>query len=114
MKVFCNQHKLKAMDEEPTSFKNFDNPLCIDFFLKNSSKSFEKCLTIETAMSDFHKVRITILKVKPGKLPPRIILYRDYKNFENKAFNNTLQVSLKNFGMNNSTFIELKAIFMEI
>ena len=114
MKVFCNQHKLKAMDEDPTSFKNFDNLLCIDLFLKNSSKSFEKCLTLETAMSDFHKLRITILKVKSGKLPPRIILYRDCKNFESKAFNNTLQVSLKNFDTNNSTFIELKTIFMEL
>ena len=65
-------------------------------------------------MSDFHKLIITILKVKPDKLPPRIIKYRDYKNFESKAFNNKLQVSLKNFDMNNSSFIELKAIFMEL
>ena len=36
----------------------------------------------------------------------------DYKNFESKAFNNKLQVSLKYFDMNNSRFIELKTIFM--
>ena len=52
MKVFCNQHKLKALNEEPTCFKNFNNPSSIDLFLTNSSKSFEKCLTLETAMSD--------------------------------------------------------------
>ena len=97
MKVFCNQHKFKALNEEPTCFKNFNNPSCIDLFLTNSSKSFEKCFTLETGMSDFHKLIITILKVKPDKLPPRIIKYRDYKNFESKAFNNKLQVSLKNF-----------------
>ena len=65
-------------------------------------------------MSDFHKLIITILKVKPDKLPPRIIKYRDYKNFESNGFNNKLQISLKNFDMNNSSFIGLKAIFMEL
>ena len=49
MKVFCNQHKLKALNEETTCFKNFNNPPCIDLFLTNSSKGFEKCLTLETS-----------------------------------------------------------------
>ena len=39
-------------------------------------------LKFETGMSDFHQLIITIFKVKPKKLPPRIIKYRDYKNFE--------------------------------
>ena len=42
-------------------------------------------------MSDFYELIITIMKVKPGKLPPRIIKYRDYENLENKAFNNKLE-----------------------
>ena len=37
-------------------------------------------------MSDFHNLAASILKVKPDKLPPRITKYRDYKNFESKAF----------------------------
>ena len=41
MKVFYNQHKLKALDEEPICFKNFGNSSCTDLFLTNSSKSFE-------------------------------------------------------------------------
>ena len=65
-------------------------------------------------MSDFHKLIITILKVKPDKLPPKIIKYRDYTNFDSKAFNSKLQLSLKNFDMNNSSFIELTTIFMEL
>ena len=67
----------------------------------------------ETGMLDFHKLIITILKVKPDTLPPRIKRYRGYKNFGSKAFNNKLQVSLKNFDMNNSSFNELKTIFTE-
>ena len=71
-------------------------------------------LKFETGTSDFHQLIITILKVKPDKLPSRIIKYRDYKNFEKKAFNNKLQISLKNFDMDNSIFIELKTIFMKL
>ena len=41
-------------------------------------------------------------------------MYSDYKNFETKAFNNKLQVNLKNFNINNSSFIELKTIFIEL
>ena len=71
-------------------------------------------LKFEAGMTDFHKLRITILKVNPATLPPRIIRYRDYTNFESKAFNKKLQVCLKYFDMNNSSFIELKTIFMEL
>ena len=35
MKVFCNQHKLKALNEEPVCFKNFNNPSRIDLVLTN-------------------------------------------------------------------------------
>ena len=65
-------------------------------------------LKFETGMSGFHQLIITISKVKPEKLWPRIINYKDYTNLENKAFNNKLKVSLKNIDMNNSSFIELK------
>ena len=71
-------------------------------------------LKIETYTSDFHLLIITICKVKPDKLPPRIIKYKDYQIFERKAFNNKLQVSLKNFDVNNSSLIEFKTIFMEL
>ena len=64
-------------------------------------------------MSDFNQPIITAFKVKPDRLPPRLIKSKDYKNFERKAFNNKLQVSLKNFDMNNSSFIELKTILWE-
>ena len=73
VKVSSNQHLLKALKEKPTCFNNFNNPSCIDIFLTNSSKSFEKLLTLETGMSDFHKLIITILKVKPDKLSPRLV-----------------------------------------
>ena len=84
--------------------------LCSKSTIKTPDRREQQCFTLETGMSDFHKLIINILKVKPDKLPPRIINYRDNKN----AFNNKLQISLKNFDMNNSSFIELKTIFMEL
>ena len=52
-------------------------------------------LKFETGMSDFHQLIITIFKVKPDKLRSRIIKYRDYKNYDRKAFSNILEVSQK-------------------
>ena len=43
-------------------------------------------LKFETGMTDFHKLIITILKVKPDTLLPTTIKYGDCKNFESKAF----------------------------
>ena len=57
MKTFCNQYKLKSLNKEPTCFKNVNKPSCIDLFLTNNSKCFEHCLTLETGLSDFHKLR---------------------------------------------------------
>ena len=51
-------------------------------------------------MSDFHKLIITILKVKPDNLLPRIIKHST-EIFGGRAFSNKFQVSLKNSGMNN-------------
>ena len=77
MAAFCNEYKLKALNKEPTCFKNNVNLSCIDLFLTNCLKSFENTLTMETGLSDFHKLIVTVLKVKHGKVPPKIIQYRE-------------------------------------
>ena len=71
-------------------------------------------LKFETGMSDFHQVIIIIFKVKTDKLPPGIIKYMDYENYERKEFTKKLQVTVKNFHMNVFSFIELKTTFMEL
>ena len=108
MKAFCNQYKLKALNEEPTCFKNYTNPSCIDLYLTNCPKSFQSTLTIETGISDFHKLIVTVLKNKHEKVPPKIIHYRDYKNFDSNKFFEKLQLKLSNLDMNNLDFRSLK------
>ena len=73
MTAFCNEYKLKALNKEPTCFKNYMSPSCIDLYLTNCPKSFESILTIETGISVFHKLIVTMLKVKHENVPPKII-----------------------------------------
>ena len=60
---FCNVYNLFSLVKEPTCFKNPYNPSCIDLFLTNRPRSFQNTLTIETGISDFHKMVITVMKV---------------------------------------------------
>ena len=60
---FCNVSNLKSLNKKPTCFKNPENPSCIDLFLTNRQKSFQNTSTIETGISDFHKLVVTVLKM---------------------------------------------------
>ena len=89
--TFCNECKLKALNKESTCFKNYTRPSCIDLFVTNCSKSFESTLTIETSLSDFHKLIVIVLKVQHETVPLKIIQYRDYKNFDSTRFRSSHQ-----------------------
>ena len=78
---FCGTHNLKNLIRVPTCYKSLDNPTCIDLILTNRPRSFQKSTAIETGLSDFHKMAITILKTSFKKAPPRVILYRNFRNF---------------------------------
>ena len=43
-------------------------------------------LTIETGISDFHKMVIMVMKVFYKNEKPKIIQYRSYKNFDKQVF----------------------------
>ena len=88
--LFCNKYKFKSLNKDPTCYKNIDNPSCIDLLLTNSAKSFESTYTIETGLSDFHKLVVTVLNEKHERMPPKVIQYRNYKKFDYAIFNNNL------------------------
>ena len=58
----------------------------LDIMLTNKSRSFQKTSTVVTGLSDCHKMVITCLKSYFKKQPPKNIIYRDYKNFNEKEF----------------------------
>ena len=110
--LFSNQYKLKSLNKDPTCYKNIDNPSCIDLLLTNSAKSFESTYTIETGLSDFHKLVVTVLNEKHERMPPKVIQYRNYKKFDYAIFNNNLRKQTLNFS--ELYFATTRKIFMEI
>ena len=100
VKNFCRSYNLTSMINKPTFYKNPDRPFCIDLILTNCSRSFQNSCVIETGLSDFHKMVVTIMKTTYRKLEPRIIYYRDFKYFCNNSFNESLQKAIsQNLGV---------------
>ena len=66
--------KLKVLNKEPTCFKNYMNPSCLELYLTNCPKSFERTLITETGLSIFYKLVATVLKAKHEKVPPKYFI----------------------------------------
>ena len=54
--------------------------------LMNSYGCFRKSCAIETGLSDFHKMSVTVIKPYFHKKEQKIIKYRDYSNFCNEEY----------------------------
>ena len=87
MKVFCDFYEFKNLIKDA---KNPENPSCIDLVLTNNPNSFQNSGVIETGLSDFHKMTVTVMKTTFEKLKPNIIHYRDYRKFSNDKFRENL------------------------
>ena len=93
---FCDIYNLENFVKERTCYKNTDSPSCIDLFLTNRPRTFQCTTPIETGIFDFQKLVATVLKTFYKKQRPKIIHYRNYKNFKNSNFCQDLKkVSLK-------------------
>ena len=62
--------------------------------LTNKPRSFQTECVIETGLSDFHRMTVSVLKMHFRKLPPKVINHRRFKKFDNEKFMNSLQCSL--------------------
>ena len=51
----------------------------MDLILTNSSRSFQDTCTVETGLSDFHKLVVTVLKLYFPKQKPNIQTSKDSK-----------------------------------
>ena len=103
MKDFCVIDNFKSLINQPTSFKNPQNPQnpsCIDLILTNKSVSFQNTSVIETLLSDFHKLTVTVMKISFSKQEPKVFYYRDYKTFNDEHFRNDLKYVFNKRGLN--------------
>ena len=93
---FCETYNLNNLINEPTCYKNPQYPSTIDLILTNRPRCFQNNTTIETGLSDFHKLTITVMKSYYPKQTPLVRVYRDYKNFDQSLFENELLKELYN------------------
>ena len=98
MSEFCETCNLQNFVKDPTCYKNRSKPTCIDLILTNFPKSFQHTQTIETGLSDFHKLTLTVLKTQFPRLKPNIVNYRDYKGFVNDYFRSELLQEISSSG----------------
>ena len=90
MKAFCDNYNLTSHIKQPICYKNPNNPTCIHLILSNTPRSFKSTCVIETGLSDFHLMTLTVMKKSFRKFHLRLINYRSYKNFSNEAFRECL------------------------
>ena len=77
MGFFCAIHKFKSLIKEPTCYKNHDDPTYIDLILTNWIQHFQASSILETGLSDFHKMILTVLKSEVPHQHPKVISYRN-------------------------------------
>ena len=104
---FCSLYNLINLVHDPTCYKNYINPTCIDLMLTNRMTYFQNTRTIETGLSDFHKMTVTVMKTSFKEHPAKVISYRDYRDIIEiiKAF-------LTLYSTRNLNICSLKEIFI--
>ena len=112
MKSFCENYALANLIRQPTCYKNPDCPTCIDLMLTNVPRSFQSTCIVESGLSDFHMMTLTVMRKSFKKFQPKIINYRFYKHFQNEAFRETLlkNLSQENFVNNDNGFQRFRSI----
>ena len=55
--------KRKNIIKDNTWFNNPSEPSCIDLIITNRPKIFQNSVAVETGLSDFHKLTLTVMKV---------------------------------------------------
>ena len=97
---FCESYNLKRLIKQPTCFKIPESPSYIDLFLTNRRRSFCNSYVIESRLSDFRLMTVSVIKMYYRKLLPKIINYRDYKKFSNGNFLNSVTEVFSNKNQN--------------
>ena len=79
--------------------------------LTSKPRSFQSTCVIETGLSDFHRMTVSVLKTHFRKLPPKVVTCRDFKKFENEMFMDSLKLTLNRQDVD---YIKNPKLFFEI
>ena len=96
MESYCENYDLKSLIKQSTRYKNPNKPTSIDLILINVPRIFQYTCVLETGLSDFHLMTVTVMEKTFEKMHPRVINYRSYRDLSNKTFRVSLINSLSN------------------
>ena len=113
MNSFCAIYHLKSLIKKPTCYKNPEKPTCTDLILTNSPRQFQATLTLETGLSDFHKITVAAFKSEFPHQKPKMISYRNYKQFDRNDFEKKNKNTLILRKISPKDFLAFKNIFLE-
>ena len=98
MSHFCDMYELENLIKEPTCFKSTGNPSSIDVILTNKKSKFQNSMTVETGLSDFHKMTVTVMKNHFKKKEPIRIVYHDKSKFDAVRFREKIKYKIERKG----------------
>ena len=110
LKNFLDLYSLKNLVHEPTCYKS-QTAKCIDLVLTNRNRSVQQTTTVETGLSDFHKMVVSVLKTTFPKHGTTVINYRNYKNFNEIVFRNDLRDELGKIEPSNLNYTSFETTF---
>ena len=88
LKSFLDSNNLTNLIKTNTCFKGKGSS--IDLILTNRKYSFKYTSSYETGLSDHHHMIYTMLKSSLINIEPKLLNYRDYKNFNFRNFKEDL------------------------
>ena len=83
----------------------------MDLLISNKEKCFKSATTIDTGLSDFHKMVLVVLKKKFEKAKPKVISYRDYRHFDGNSFRCALRFELSKISTH--SYSSFEKVFLE-
>ena len=101
-------YDLENLIKEPTCFKSTENPSSIDVILTNKKCKFQNSMTVETGLSDFHKMTVTVMKNHFKKKEPIRIVYHDKSKFDAVEFREKIKSKIERKG--NMSLDELQSM----
>ena len=93
LKEPCNSFSLGHLIKTPTCYMS-TNPSSIDHIITNMITIFMKSCSVETGISDYHKLIKSICRMTFAKRQSKKLFYRYCKNFDNKFFEEALTENL--------------------
>ena len=94
MSNFCESYNLSSLIKESTCYKNPENHSSIDLILTNSPHRFQCSSVVETGLSDFHKMIVTVMKTTFQRIPAKIRNYRNYRHLDINIFRESILYEL--------------------